>query len=50
MKLHKKHLINTKNDCHIPVFVDPANPNQYIYILLTVDACSTWAQELANSG
>lgn len=36
-KLYETHLIDTKYDCHTPVFVDPGNPNRYI--LLTVDAC-----------
>ncbi|PLW15405.1 hypothetical protein PCASD_20311 [Puccinia coronata f. sp. avenae] len=43
-KLFKKHLVNTMYDRLTPIFIDPSNPHRYI--LLTEEACSTWAKAL----
>ncbi|PLW11419.1 hypothetical protein PCASD_20201 [Puccinia coronata f. sp. avenae] len=43
-KLFKKHLVNTMYNRLTPIFIDPSNPHRYI--LLTEEACSTWAKAL----
>ena len=45
-KLYDKYAIDSRYDLHTPVFIDPGNPNRYM--LLTADACSTWAHNLVS--
>jgi hypothetical protein len=45
-KIFKNHLVNTMYDRLTPIFIDPSNPHRYI--LLTEEACSTWAKALVS--
>lgn len=45
-KIYQSHLLNAKYNKHTLVFLDPANPNQYI--LLTIDAFQTWVKALVS--
>ncbi|KNZ63347.1 hypothetical protein VP01_1156g4 [Puccinia sorghi] len=38
------HLLNAKYNQHTPVYLDPADPTHHI--LLTVNACQTWAKSM----
>lgn len=39
-KIYEKNLTNAKYNCHLPAYIDSANPHQYILIPAT--ACQEW--------
>ncbi|KNZ53309.1 hypothetical protein VP01_3282g1 [Puccinia sorghi] len=47
-KNYKKNLSNVKYDCHLPVYIDPANPHRYL--LITLEACVGLSFDGQNRG
>lgn len=45
-KIYAKNLTKVKYDRHLPVYLDPANPDHYI--LVTLEACQVWAHALVS--